>query len=723
REVLAEVGLDPGTDLRQLEQRILEDDESLTPGPEPVPRAPNNLPAAPNRLIGRDRDIQSVRDLLNRGRLVTLLGPGGAGKTRLSIAIGEVLLDRYPGGVWFVSLDSLDDGSLLAAEVGRISGMRETVDRPIIETLALHLGGKRSLLVLDNCEHLVDPVAAFVQNVMARCANLSILVTSQVTVEAPGEAVFSVAPLALPGETTSIYDPITDSAAVALFVERARDSGVNTDGWNDVALAAVANIVSALDGLPLAVELAAARTRSMSLEEIAEGLSDRFTTLSRGPRTAPERQRSLRGALEWSLNLLDDRQRRLMDDLSVLAGGFDSDDAAAVSGMAVGAVRDDLTDLVNRSLLRREPDLAGAARFRMLESLRQYRLASLDPARLAAVRDAHLRRFAGFTRTADAGLRGIDQLAWLHRIDASYQNIRNALEWSVLGGSLDTGVGLVADIGRYWDWRGLLKEGSAWTDRLGAAVAGPVQGLASLRAWRVFIAWERGDLEAAKRVSELAIEEARELNDPYETAVAVSTRLLIGRSDGDFDAARSAASALAEAADAAGDPWMVAWAASALTSVHLDAGELAAAREHAEQTVDLFTSLGDRRGQSWGRLSLAQVELHDGTIENADRLAAAALKDAVETEDDRNVLWALEVFIESALRHGDYERAARLWGASQPLREARGLAGSVSKLSDSSDIADRVSEVLGDVFAELAELGRGDSSGVISEELARATSR
>lgn len=190
--------------------------------------------------------------------------------------MGRALLDRYPGGVWFLPLDTLEGGSLLPAAIGRVIGMRENPNRPVIDTLVDHFSPKKTMLVLDNCEHLIEPVATFVHDIMARCDQLSVLATSQVTLESTGELVFAARSLAIPGRTASIYDPISEIHGVALFLERARDVGASVGDWDDTAIAVVASIVTALDGMPLALELAAARTRSMSLDEIARDLDDRF---------------------------------------------------------------------------------------------------------------------------------------------------------------------------------------------------------------------------------------------------------------------------------------------------------------------------------------------------------------------------------------------------------------------------------------------------------------
>ena len=254
------------------------------------------------------------------------------------------------------------------------------------------------------------------------------------------------------------------------------------------------------------------------------------------------------------------------------------------------------------------------------------------------------------------------------------------------------------------------------TQRAAAADA-PVPGLPTIQAGRSFIAWECGYLEEARRASDLAIVSARELDDPLEIAAALSSRVLISRSDGDIESARSEGAALSRAADRAGDPWIVAWAESALATVALAADDLDTAESHAHRSRVLFAELGDRRGESWGLLSLAQICLGHGDADTAELNARAALEAATATEDDRSMLWALEILADTAQRRGEPERSARLWGAAHPLRESRGLAESVSKLSTPTDLGSLLGDELGELFEKFVESGRRDPEAAIAEEL------
>lgn len=736
RHVLVEIGLDIGPELRDRQRSILgrgrtDDAEDERPAAvEPAhgagtgapvasgPRAPShNLPAPPNRLIGRSDEAGRIGELLDAGGLVTLLGPGGAGKTRLALAVARDRLDRHPGGVWFAALDALDDPSLLAAEIGRVTAMEEKPDRAVIDTLVDHLDGQGVLLVLDNCEHVVGPVADLVEALLGRCGLLSILATSQVVLATPGERIHELAPLATPGRTSSIYDPIPEIDAVALFVERAEQAGAAVERWDESAMAAVANIASALDGLPLAIELAAARTRSMALEEIARGLDDRFSLLTGGARTAPDRQRSLADAVAWSLGLLDDDLRTMMAELSVLVGRFDAEDAAAVTGRSPTSVRDALASLVDRSLVTRTGDIDGAANFTLLETMRQHGRLALPPGDLARLRAAHLEHFATLAARADAGIRGPDQLRWLRRLDGAYDNVRAALAWSLDGGSIETGVALGAALGRYWDWRGQLAEGSLWATRLDANAEGTVPGLASVLAWRAYLAWESGDLDEAVIANERAIAAAEAIGEPAELAAALSASVLVARTSGDLDGATERGEQLLAASEAAADPWLVAWTDSAMATVAVAAGRLDDAAALARSATERFAEVGDRRGESWGRIAMAEVGLDRGDVAAAAVDGRAALAAARAVEDDRSILWSLEILAEVANRNGRPEVAARRLGAARPLRESRGLAGSVLELGKDRRLEAELRRTIAGRLDALIDQGRGDRAAVVAEAL------
>jgi predicted ATPase/DNA-binding SARP family transcriptional activator len=717
RDTLAEVGLEPSEGLAELEQRVIDRDPALAP----AAAGRHNFPASANRLVGRDDDLTALVDSLDGHRLVTVVGPGGAGKTRIAVEAGRARAARYAGGGWMVRLDTLDDPGLVAAEIGRVLGMREDYSRAVDETLAAHIADQAMLVVLDNCEHVLESVSEVVEYLVSTCPALTVLATSQVVLGVPAEHVFDLSPLAVPGQTSSIFDPPTGVAAVALFLERARAVGADTDRWTADDLAAVANVVSALDGLPLAIELAAARTRTMPVGEIAQGLEDRFTLFNRGARTAPPRQRSLRGAIEWSLDLLTTDDRALLARWSTFAGGFDAASAAAVGGLREHQARDLIADMVDRSLLCRIDDVAGTARFMMLESIRHYLGEYTDPIDLARARDAHLDRFADVAVRGDAGIRGPEQMAWLARMDVDYENFRAALSWSLGAGSIDRGVQIGAMLGRYWDWRGLLKEAAAWLSRLARVASPPMPLLAWIIGWQTFTAWEVGALEDARRLATRARSVADVSEEPYDRGAALSGAILVARSDGDLATARALGREIAGLAEEARDGWMMAWVESTQATIELAAGDLDTADTHAQRAVDGFTALADRRCTGWGLTSQAHAAHARGETGEAFRLARGALDAAWSTEDQRSVVWLLEFLAELHLHAGDSSRAAVLFGASRPLTAQRGLAGSPSRRAEADQLSGELRELLGPDLEELLATGVEDVASLIAGEIARGT--
>jgi len=723
RRALAEIGVEPSEELRELEQRILDRDPGLDAPRRRSARTPNNLPNQLNELIGRDQAVMDALERMETSRLVTLSGPGGSGKTRLAIEVARRSLDRFGGGVWFVPLDQVDESSLVPAFVGRTIGIRENPDTNVVDNLVNAFATQPVLLVLDNAEHITDAVADLAASLLARTEELRVIATSQAVLGIQSEVVFAVDPLTLPGATSSIYDRFEDIDAVALFLERTAAAGTAIDDWDDDEYAAAANIVAALDGMPLAIELAAARTRSMSLSEIADGLSDRFALLSGGPRDAPPRQRTLAGTMEWSVGLLQPDQQSALRRLSVCAGDFDTAAAAAIAGVPTATMHEMLDVFVDRSLVRRTRDVAGAARFGMLETLRHYGVQSLTAAELVDARDAHLHVYTLIAEDGAAGICGSDQLTWLSRIDAESPNLSAALAWSLESGDLDHGMRIGRDLGRYWDWKGRLKEATEWLARLTDADTANRPGGVSVLAWRSFLAWEFGETDAAQDLANAALAAASITEDPVDRGIALSTQALVARSKGHLTTAEELCDEIIRLGDAHGDKWMAAWAASALGTIALAAGNTATAREHGYDTIARFEAMGDRRGAGWGLTTLAQCDFIDGDLESAQAHAGHALAESSRVFDDRNVSWVLEILAEIAHAQHKYERAAQLWGAARPLRESRGLTTSISHQDNPIDLEQSLRSRLANAYDELFATGFANPQLVIDDELAHLTDR
>jgi len=482
-----ELGLDPGPELAAAHLAILREPPPQPPAPptpqpkptrQPQPADPyaeprGNLRAQYTSFVGRDTEVAEVGKLLDDGRLVTLVGPGGSGKTRLAVESGSRLADRMPDGVWMVELAGVSDPGDLASTVlavlakdwpllgsampaarpgaGTMPAARDATDR-----LLYQLRSRRLLLILDNCEHLVDGAAKLADAVLAGCPGVQVLATSREALGLTGEALYPVPPLALPAAGASL-DEVAPCSAVRLFVDRA--SAVRPGFAVDPTNAAdVIEVCQRLDGLPLAIELAAARMRSLTVGQIAARLDDRFRLLDSGNRAALPRHRTLRAVVEWSWDLLTEQEAVLARRLAVFAGGATLPAIERVCGPLAGDVLDVLAALVDKSLVEAvdtASGVGGEVRYRMLETIRAYALERLaDSGELDAVRDAHAAYHLELAERAEPRLRGPDQLPWLERLTEEHDNISGALRHAIDRGEADQAVRFVAALGWFWSLRG-----------------------------------------------------------------------------------------------------------------------------------------------------------------------------------------------------------------------------------------------------------------------------
>lgn len=677
-----ELGILPSPELRALEQRILLQDPGLSPAP-PTDVA-NNLAASTTSLIGREDDLASVLDALESSRIVTLLGPGGSGKTRLALEAARLLASRadHPvgaDGIWLVRLDDLSDPSLLAPSVGAAIGMPESAAQEVIQTLVADIAGRRLLLILDNCEHLLEAVSDLTHQLITVCPAVVVLATSQAPLRLSGERRVQVPPLALPGAEGTPFARLEDSPAVRLFIDRAVEIGLDRE-IATTELDAIANIVKALDGIPLAIELAAARTDLFSPTEIARLLANRFDMLSAGPRDAPRRQQTLANAMAWSHGLLNEDERSCFVRMSVFAGGFDLEAAAAVIGMGESDTVALVGQLVARSMLTREQRATGPSRFRMLETLRQFGLGLLESTGEAeALHRRHGYFYAERAEQLDGRLIGPGQAQAFASFIADEDNMRAAMAWSLEAGSDETddwvpGLRVAARSGRFWDWRGALAEANTWLGRVAGSVTIEVLAdKALVLSWHGYFTAELGDRAKAEIIAERAGRIAAEQNDRYAIAAVGSTRALYARLGGELAAALALDDHIRRIGLEDGDPWFVAWADNHDALVHLAAGDRAAARAAAERSYRGFSAIGDRRSMGWALTALAQVALEADDHETARDQACRALTLAIESADGRNAAWASELAAAAARAEGDNEGAEALEDDAAELLAARGM--------------------------------------------------
>jgi predicted ATPase/DNA-binding CsgD family transcriptional regulator len=660
---------------------------------------PNNLPLALSSFIGRGREIMEVRALLAHTRLATLTGPGGSGKTRLSLWVAEEVGPEYPHGVWLVELAAVADPALAPQTAAAALGLREQPGRPTLEVLAEHLAGRELLLVLDNCEHLIAACAALADALLRACPGLRLLATSREPLNIAGESVWPVPSLSLPvagaGSSEAPVPALLQSEAVRLFVERASAAAPGFALTSQNA-AAVAQVCRQVDGLPLAVELAAARVRALTVEQIAERLAnhERFRLLSAGSRTAAPRQQTLAATLDWSYGLLDDSEKRLLRCLSVFAGGWTLEAAEAVCGSS--GVLECLSRLVDKSLVVAD-QANGETRYRLLETIRQYAYDKLAEAGEATqARDRHLVYYADWAEAGEPRLYGAEQLTWLPRYAAEHANVRAALDLAASQSPARAadGLRLARGYGRFWRQHGHLSEGRA---RLSAAIAS-----------------------------------ARASTPPYsQAAMARALYLAAGMAylQSDYPATRALLEdslAVARTLGAASQP-SVAEALVLLGETATEEGDYAAASTLFDQSLGLWRKLGEKRGTADVLQQMGWAGMRTGDYSQVDARLQESLALFREIGDTLNIAFALAGLGEAAIRQSQFAKALPLLEESLAVRRGMGdkwgvgtSLGSLGWLAQCQGDLSRMRAAMAESLAVRLEIGDKGGIAWCLEKLAQA---
>ncbi len=519
------------------------------PAPSVGPPATTNLPRALTTFIGRATDIAAIKAALEATSLLTLTGAGGCGKTRLAIRAAEDLVPRYPEGVWLAELASASDPAMVPSVVAAAAGIKEEPGRTLLATLVERLQTRRVLLILDNCEHLLSAVGDLAGALLKSCREVKIIATSREALGIPGEAARRVSSLSVPaGDSLSPAD-LQGFESAQLFIERARLVKPDFEVSPSDA-ATLARICRRLDGIPLAIELAAARVKVLSIAQIHDKLSDRFRLLVGGSRAALERHQTLRAAIDWSYGLLTPDERRTLRALSVFAGGCTLESAAAACGLDEFGVLEILTHLVDKSLLIAEECGGSGVRYRLLETVRQYareRLHSADdsPTEAADVSDRHLDHFLKLAEEAEPGLTSKDQTLWLDRLTAEHENLLAALDWCSGADSGSSrnypqmGLRLVGALARYWGIRGHFAVGSLAAARSLARDASPTEARAKALNSAGGLLYLQGDHAAAGRAWRETLDIQRALGNQRAQAGALNNLGLVMERLGNLDEART----------------------------------------------------------------------------------------------------------------------------------------------------------------------------------------
>ena len=735
-----QLGIEPGPALRSLERAILDQDPELDVAVTSARTAlASRLRLQSTSFVGRNREQREVRALLRSVdlRLLTLTGPGGTGKTRLAVeAIADLGAD-FPDGVVLVDLAPVGDADLVATAIAGALGVSER-HGGALEALGASLRRKRALLVLDNFEQVLDAAPMLVE-LLAGAPGLTILVTSRAPLDVSEERIYRVPALQHP-------------EAVRLFTARARE--VRSDfELSDVNADAVAELCIRLDGLPLALELAAARIKLLSPREILERLGVRLDVLKAEPGAGlPERHRTLRAAIEWSYDLLGVEERSLFTSLGVFVGGFTLDGARAVAGDLELDVVVGVESLLNNSLLRTEPMAGGEPRFGMLETIREYALERLaERGDGESVRRRHAGFYLPLAEEAEPALLGPQQLSWLERLDAERDNLRAALTWAAELGEAEVGLRIAAPLWRYWQLRGSETEGREHLERLLAQNSGSKMARAKAQARIVSLAIMQGDHEAVRRFGEASLVAHRQVGDDREVATMLGLFCLSALANGEVDRANELADEGREIARRTGDLSTEVYAANtagyarahrgefdvaerlleesvraarqlgnirsvanwtrALGGIALTRGDYPKARLLLEESLDIHRTLGDPWGtsHSLSRLALVSLEVHDKDASR--RLAAESLAIEREVGDRPGQLFNFEVLAGVAAAEGRPERAVRLYACASVLRQAVGSHAVEPGWPDHArQVADLRSALGDEAFAEAWAQGRAMSS-------------
>jgi predicted ATPase/class 3 adenylate cyclase len=628
----------------RLYQVVLSDLPSDFPPLNSLDAHPHNLPVQLTSFVGREREMAELKPLLASSRLLTLTGPGGTGKTRLALRLAAEESDSFAAGVWLVELAPLADPTLVPHTVAATLGVQEQPGRALLDVLRDYLRAKSLLLLLDNCEHLIEACAQLVEALLRAAPSLRILASSREALGIAGETAYRVPSLTVPQRRQPHdLDTVARNDCVRLFVERAT-AALPSFRLTAMNAPAVAEIGRRLDGIPLAIELAAARTRVVPPEQIAARLDDRFRLLVGGSRTALPRHQTLLALIEWSHELLTAPERVLLRRLSVFAGGWSLDAAQAVCGDGLGAeVLETLAHLVDKSLVDvAEPVDTAEGRYHLLETIRQYAHTKLQEAGEAErIRDRHLAYFIHFAEEAEPHLRRAEQLAWLDRLEREHDNLRAALAWALDSAKSDQALQLAGALSHFWILRGKITEGYKWlgdalalsereqSKKLAAGSHTPASAEKAHRAKALYgSAWvQLGtlDLKAAHAAVGEGLHLWRELGDKWWAAVGLELEALILTFEGDHQTALARLEEGVALARQIEDSWPLATCLIRFGDALRPRGEGAAARPYLEEGVALARSIGDKTLLSEGLRELGSLYYAEGNLTEAAPLIAEAL--------------------------------------------------------------------------------------------------
>lgn len=722
----------------------------------------HNLPIQLTSFIGRTRELAEVQTLLAAHRLVTLTGMGGYGKTRLSLEVAAGMMEQYGGGVWFVELDALTDLVLVPNAVATVLGLVEQPNHSITQALVDHLQTHKTLLVLDNCEHVISACTRLVDILLRSCSLLSILATSRQMLDVQGESLYRVPALSSPDpQQQPPFESFDQYEAARLFIER---TSLKRPDFSLTAENApfVAELCYRLDGMPLSIELAAARMSVLSLEQIVTRLDERFQLLKESSPTRTQRQQTLRGVIDWSYDLLTEAEQLLLRGLSVFAGSCSIEGIEAICNRDADRFDtiDLLSQLLDKSLVVMETR-KGEARYRLLETIRRYSGEKLaDSGELEELRSRHLQFYLTLAETAMPELYGPNQKQWLERLETEHDNLRAALEWSQQSTTSDLGLRLVIGLWRFWYVRGYISEGRKWFEAALAKVGSQPVGLRANALYRAgTLAHNQGDYTWAASLFSESLAGFRELQDADGVANSLDSLGVLASNQGDYGKAtglfeeslslrratndkRGIAASLNNLGHVAtvqgnynraytlleqsliivrelGDPWSVGLTLNNLGHVALSRDDPMQARSLYEESLAIKQELGDKEGITSSLKSLGLVAYRNGEYGKAQALYRESLAISVQIGDKRHAATCLVGLVDIAIVSGHPDRSARLLGAAEGLLESIGARLDDTELADYRRSVQSVQSQLDETtFLKLRSAGRSVSWEQLSLEAA-----
>jgi predicted ATPase/class 3 adenylate cyclase len=646
----------------------------------PVREIPNNLPQLGSNFIGREQELREIKALLGSARLVTLLGMGGLGKTRLSLQAAAELMHRFPDGVWFLDLAPISDPALALSEAAQVLGVREEPERTLLHSVCDFLKTRRVLMIFDNCEHLIKAAAHLAQAVIKAAPMVRLAASSREALRIPGEQAYPILPLPLPKPGDKL-DALMQSTAARLFVDRAR-AHKPSFVLSEQDAPAVAELVTRLEGIPLALELAAARVRALSVPEINRRLDDRYKFLTAGSRVLQERQQTLRALVDWSYDMLTDSEKILLSRLALFRGGFDMAAAEAVCGaepLSPDDVLDLLTSLIEKSLVM-QVEHPGSTRYKLLETIREYACEKLTQSHeFSDLQVAHCHYYFELAKKARDGLRGPEQGAWLSCFEDEQDNLRAAMALAQSNdGTVDPilAVKLAVAQQNFWVLRGHAAEGRAAVTAMLTLEA--VRGSAMVHAHALYVAavlaWSQSDHAAALAALATCLDLRRELGNPALLAPTLSTMALAKLSAGDGNGAREAAQESLELFQQCEDSGNQAIVLLQLGQIDIFQGlGVMTGRRHLQDALALAREIKHPETEAEVELALGQIAFDADESAQAAQAFGRSLKICLAAGDRRGAANALWWQSKLDVRHGLLEQARQHLGEALAAFNAFGM--------------------------------------------------